>query len=104
HSGWSLLDEFRAGEADSRIAHPLLAQVSNFALQVSLAEVWRHWGIVPDAVLGHSGGAMAAAYLAGVHTLDDAIWLAFHRSQMQGRDSNAGEMLALGMSADEASA
>lgn len=102
HSGWSLIDEFRADETASRIAHPQLAQVSNFALQVSLAELWRNWGIVPGAVMGHSGGAMAAAYSAGIHTLDDAIWLTFHRSQLQGRDSNRGEMLALGMSEHEA--
>ncbi len=104
HSGWSLIDEFRADETVNRIAHPQLAQVSNFALQVSLAELWRHWGIEPGAVIGHSGGAMAAAYMAGVHTLDDAIWLAFHRSNMQGRDSNSGEMLAVGLPADEVAA
>ncbi len=104
HSGWSLIDEFRADEADSRIAHPTLAQVSNFALQMSLVALWRHWGIEPQAVIGHSGGAMAAACVAGIHTLDDAIWLSFHRSRMQGRDSNAGEMLAIGLPADEVEA
>jgi 1-acyl-sn-glycerol-3-phosphate acyltransferase len=102
HSDWSLLDEFRKDETTSRLAHPQLAQVTNFALQVSLAEVWRNWGITPGAVVGHSGGAMAAACLAGVHSLDDAIWLAFHRSRLQGRDSNAGEMLAVGLPAEQA--
>ena len=101
HSGWSLIDEFRTDEAESRIAHPQLAQVSNFALQVSLAALWRHWGILPDAVIGHSGGAMAAACVAGIHSLDDALWLSFHRSRLQGRDSNAGEMLAVGLPAAE---
>jgi 1-acyl-sn-glycerol-3-phosphate acyltransferase len=104
YSDWSLLDEFRADEARSRLAHPQLAQVTNFALQVSLAEMWRNWGIVPGAVVGHSGGAMAAACLAGVHSLEDAIWLAFHRSRLQGRDSNSGEMLAVGLPAQEAAA
>ena len=102
HSGWSLLDEFRADESASQLAHPQWAQVTNFALQVSLAAIWRSWGIAPAAVLGHSGGAMAAACEAGVHSLKDAIWLAYHRSRLQGRDTNGGEMLAVGLPSSEA--
>lgn len=96
HSGWSLLEELSAGEATSRVAAPELAQVTNFAIQVALLELWASWGIVPDAVIGHSGGAMAAAYAAGVYDLEDAIRLSYHRSQMQGRPSNFGRMLAVG--------
>ncbi|HET6546723.1 MAG TPA: SDR family NAD(P)-dependent oxidoreductase [Rhodanobacteraceae bacterium] len=101
-SGWSLLDEFRADEATSRLAHPQLAQVSNFALQIALAELWRAWGVRPAATIGHSGGAMAAAFIAGVHSLEDAIGLAFHRSRLQGRPTNAGAMLAIGLPSSEA--
>jgi 1-acyl-sn-glycerol-3-phosphate acyltransferase len=102
HSGWSLMDEFAADEASSRVAHPLLAQVTNFALQMALAELWSGWGVKPDAVVGHSGGAMAAAYVAGVYSLEDAIRLTYHRSRMQGRDSNRGSMLAVGLPVDQA--
>ena len=101
-SGWSLIDEFRKDETHSRLAHPQLAQVTNFALQISLAELWNAYGIAPSAALGHSGGAMAAAYIAGVHSLDDSLRLCFHRSRLQGRDANAGRMLAVGLPPQDA--
>ena len=96
HSGWSLLAELAADEKTSRAASPELAQVTNFAIQVALLELWASWGIVPAAVIGHSGGAMAAAYAAGVYDLEDAIRLSYHRSRLQGRPSNFGRMLAVG--------
>ncbi len=96
HSKWSLLDELAADQAVSRVASPELAQVTNFAIQVALAELWMSLGIHPDALIGHSGGAMAAAYIAGVYGLEDAIRLSYHRSRLQGQDSNAGRMLAVG--------
>ncbi len=96
HSGWSLLDEFAAEEATSRVALPELAHLTNFAIQVALVDLWASWGITPDAVIGHSGGAMSAAYAAGIYELEDAIRLAYHRSRLTGRPSNAGRMLAVG--------
>ncbi len=96
HAGWSLLDELSANETDSRVASPELAQVTNFAIQMALTELWASYGIAPDAVMGHSGGAMAAAYAAGVYDLDDAMRLSYHRSRLQGRPSNEGRMLAVG--------
>ncbi len=101
-SGWSLLAQFGASEAQSRLADPELAQVSNFALQVALTALWESWGISPDAVIGHSGGAMAAAYHAGVHSLEESIVLCYHRSRLQGRPSNGGRMLAVGLAPEAA--
>ena len=95
-SGWSLLDEFAAEEATSRVASPELAHLTNFAIQVALVDLWASWGIQPDAVIGHSGGAMSAAYAAGIYSLEDAIRLAYHRSRVTGRPSNAGHMLSVG--------
>ena len=43
-----------------------------FAVMVSLAAQWRALGIQPDAVLGHSQGEIAAAYVAGALSLRDA--------------------------------
>jgi acyl transferase domain-containing protein/1-acyl-sn-glycerol-3-phosphate acyltransferase/NADP-dependent 3-hydroxy acid dehydrogenase YdfG/acyl carrier protein len=96
HADWSLLEELSKGEDESRVASPELAQVTNFAIQVALTELWASFGITPQAVIGHSGGAMAAAYVAGVYNLEDAIRLCYHRSRLQGRPSNAGKMLAVG--------
>jgi acyl transferase domain-containing protein len=96
HSCWSLLEKFAADESTSRVASPELAHLTNFAVQFSLLDLWASWGIVPDAVVGHSGGAMAAAYAAGIYDLEDAILLAFHRSRLTGRPACAGRMLAVG--------
>ncbi len=100
-AGWSLLDELAAEESRSRVAAPELAHATNFAIQVALTELWASYGITPHAVIGHSSGATAAACVAGVHSLEDALFLAFHRGRLQGRPSNAGKMLAVGAPLDE---
>ena len=52
-----------------------------FAVMVALAEVLASYGIVPDAVIGHSQGEIAAAYIAGVFSLADAAKIVALRSQ-----------------------
>ncbi len=96
HAAWGLLDELARDEHTSRIAEPDLAQVTNFAIQVALAEVWKSWGIVPDAVVGHSAGEMAAAYTAGALTLEEAVKVSYHRSRLQSA-AHPGKIIAVGM-------
>jgi len=48
-------------------------QLALFAVQTGLAVWWRTMGINPDAVLGHGIGEIAAAYVAGALSLDDAV-------------------------------
>lgn len=97
HTGWSLVDEFLADEDQSRMAETEVAQPANFALQVGLAELWRSWGIEPDAIVGHSAGEVAAQYVAGVLSLEDATKVIYYRSSLQQRTSGTGRMLAVGM-------
>ena len=52
-----------------------------FTMMVSLAEVLASYGIVPDAVIGHSQGEIAAAYIAGVLPLAEAAKVVALRSQ-----------------------
>ena len=47
YADWSLLDELRRDEADSRMARTEVAQPANFAVQVALAEQLREFGIRP---------------------------------------------------------
>ena len=49
---------------------------------VSLAQVWRSLGVKPAAVVGHSQGEIAAAFIAGGLSLDDAARIVVLRSQL----------------------
>ncbi|MFC4566126.1 acyltransferase domain-containing protein, partial [Nocardiopsis mangrovi] len=59
-----------------------VVQPVSFAVMVALAEVWRGVGVVPDGVVGHSQGEIAAAYVAGVLSLEDAARIVVHRSRL----------------------
>lgn len=102
YTGWSLKEELLADEATSRISKTEIAQPALFALQVALAALWRSWGIQPDAIVGHSVGEVAAAHVAGVLTLPDAVQVIFHRSRLQAKTAGEGKMLAVGLSEKEA--
>ncbi len=97
HADWSLWDELTVDEARSRINHTHIAQPAIFALQVGLAALWRSWGVEPAAVVGHSVGEVAAAHVAGILSLEDAVRLIFHRSRLQQQIAGQGAMLAVGL-------
>ncbi|HEX2494736.1 MAG TPA: type I polyketide synthase, partial [Steroidobacter sp.] len=101
-AGWSLLHELTADERTSRIQQTHIGQPAIFALQVALAALWRSWGVEPAAVLGHSAGEMAASYISGALSLEDAVRVTFHRSRLQYRTAGQGTMLAVGISREEA--
>lgn len=101
-AGGSLLSELRSSEADSRLEDTEIAQPVLFALQVALATLWRSFGVVPDAVVGHSVGEVAAAHIAGILSLDDAVRIMHHRGRSMQSAKDAGRMLAVHMTLDEA--
>ena len=100
YTNWSLIGELRADETHSRMAETEVAQPANFAIQIALAEQLKQFGIKPDAVIGHSAGEVAAHYLAGILTFEQAIQVIYHRSRLQQRTSGLGRMLAVGLSAE----
>nr|WP_240760780.1 type I polyketide synthase [Mycolicibacterium sp. CR10] len=100
YTDWSLVEELRRDEASSRMAETEFAQPANFAIQIALAEQLAEFGIVPDAVIGHSAGEVAAHHLAGVLTFEQAIEVIYHRSRLQQRTSGQGRMLAVGLDAE----
>ena len=97
YASWSLIGEFRADEDSSRIKETQIAQPAIFAHQIALTALWESWGIKPDAVVGHSVGEIAAAYIAGALSLEDAIKISFHRSRLQHSLAGKGGMLAVGL-------
>ncbi|HEV2641028.1 MAG TPA: SDR family NAD(P)-dependent oxidoreductase, partial [Actinocrinis sp.] len=70
-----------------------------FAVMVSLAELWHSHGITPAAVVGHSQGEIAAAYVAGALSLRDAARVVALRSAELARLSGSGGMASV--AADE---
>jgi acyl transferase domain-containing protein/ubiquinone/menaquinone biosynthesis C-methylase UbiE len=102
YADWSLWEELTASEAHSRINETQIAQCAIFAVQVALSALWRNWGIIPEAIVGHSVGEVAAAHVAGVLSLEDAIRVIFHRSRLQATTAGLGKMLAVGLSKEEA--
>ena len=102
YTGWSVLEELAADEARSRLAEVDVVQPAIFAVQVSLAALWRSWGIEPDAVVGQSLGEAAAAYVAGALTLEDAARVICRRSQLVKRTSGHGIMAVVQLSLEEA--
>ena len=102
---FSLLEELGRSETTSQMHRTEIAQPSIFAMQVSLAELWKSWGIQPAAVVGHSVGEIAAACVAGVFSIEEGARIIVQRSRfMDGCARGEGTMLAVGLGEDEARA
>ncbi|MER6270823.1 SDR family NAD(P)-dependent oxidoreductase [Streptomyces sp900105755] len=81
HVGWSVLNALRAPEEFSPLHRTECLQPVLFAVNAALAAAWRALGVVPDAVVGHSLGEIAAAYSAGALGLDDAVAVVTGRAE-----------------------
>ncbi len=66
-----------------------------FALQVALTSLYRHAGIEPSAVMGHSVGEIAAVVAAGGLTVEDGAKLVEIRSRLMQGVSRRGAMAAV---------
>jgi acyl transferase domain-containing protein/aryl carrier-like protein len=69
------LEELWKAEIDKHACpySPLLTVVS----QICLADLWTRWGFRPDVVIGHSIGELAAAYQAGLYSLEEILELTY---------------------------
>ncbi len=106
-ASWDLLDELSAEESTSRLYESEFGQPATTALQIGLVEVFLSLGIVPNAVLGHSSGEIAAAYAAGAISKESAIEISYHRGFLAKRCKDLlkvdGGMLAVSIGEEEVS-
>ncbi|WP_143306475.1 type I polyketide synthase [Chitinophaga vietnamensis] len=105
YSDWSLKelllsDSERSNKSleEINVIQPVL-----FAVELALAQWWLSIGIRPDAVVGHSMGEVAAAFIAGALDLEDAVRIIFMRSQLMRKVSGkGGGMLVTELSSTDA--
>ncbi|MBW4594598.1 MAG: SDR family NAD(P)-dependent oxidoreductase [Brasilonema angustatum HA4187-MV1] len=70
-------------------------QPALFAIEYALYQLWQSWGIVPQAVMGHSVGEYVAACIAGVFSLADGLKVIAHRGRLMQDKAQAGKMVAV---------
>ncbi|MGW0811285.1 SDR family NAD(P)-dependent oxidoreductase, partial [Nonomuraea sp. NPDC002799] len=100
HIDWSLLDVLTGDPAAASFDRVDVVQPALFAMMVSLAGLWRHHGVRPDAVIGHSQGEIAAAHVAGALSLEDAARIVALRSQAISAIAGTGGMVSVPLPAD----
>ncbi|PRY00462.1 type I polyketide synthase [Allonocardiopsis opalescens] len=92
HLDWSPLDLLREGGELDRVD---VVQPALWAVMVSIAALWRHHGVVPSVVVGHSQGEIAAACVAGGLSLADGARAVALRSRIATRIVGSGGMLSV---------
>ncbi|SPM42307.1 erythronolide synthase, modules 3 and 4, partial [Mycobacterium numidiamassiliense] len=99
---WSLTDVLRGAPGAPGLDRVDVVQPALFAVMVSLAELWKSVGVRPDAVIGHSQGEIAAAYVAGALSLRDAARVVTLRSKLLRSLAAPGGMLSIACSTERA--
>lgn len=96
-SGWAPLQMLKSLQVEN-LADTMYAQPLTFMVQIGLIELLKYFGVVPNVVVGHSAGEIAALYCCGLLSLEDSASVIFHRSHCQQELAGNGRMLAVQMS------
>ncbi len=97
HVGFSLQQVIVDGEPVSGDAH---VQPVLMGLQLALTELWRSYGVHPDAVVGHSMGEVSAAVVAGALSVADGLRVIAARSRLMSRLAGQGAVGLLKLDAE----
>ncbi|WDG31717.1 acyltransferase domain-containing protein [Streptomyces sp. CA-278952] len=95
HVSWSLEDVLRGVPGCPPLDRVDVVQPVLFSMMLSLARLWRSFGVEPAAAVGHSQGEIVAAHVAGALSLEDAARIVALRSQALMKICGRGEMLTV---------
>ncbi|HTY29554.1 MAG TPA: type I polyketide synthase, partial [Mycobacterium sp.] len=100
-TGFSLHDVLADGQPVTGIER---IQPTLVGMQLALTALWRSYGVLPDAVIGHSMGEVSAAVAAGILTPAEGLTVITTRSRLLARLAGRGAMalVELGAEATEA--
>ncbi|WP_202918624.1 type I polyketide synthase [Saccharothrix deserti] len=97
---WDLTDALSGPLDRVDVVQPVL-----WAVMVSLAGLWRAYGVEPAAVVGHSQGEIAAACVAGALSLEDGARVVALRSRVIATElAGRGGMMSVPLPASELAA
>jgi acyl transferase domain-containing protein len=94
-TGWSVLAGLTA--EDGRLDRTEVAQVTIGVLQLGLTALLREWGVLPDAVVGHSMGEVIACRVAGALDREQALELLVHRARLTEQAARGGAMVSIAL-------
>jgi len=95
--GFSLQQVIANGEPVSGDAQ---VQPVLMGLQLALTELWRSYGVHPDAVIGHSMGEVSAAVVAGALSVADGLRVITTRSRLMSQIAGQGAVGLLKLDAE----
>lgn len=99
HVSWSLKEMIQQDWQEMAAMGSI--QPMLFAIQVGIARWWQDKGIEPAAIVGQSMGEVAAHYVAGALTLEDAATIICKRSQLLEREEGKGAMALIQLPSDD---
>lgn len=92
--------QIKSNEAEELLKDTRLTQPSLFVTEYALSQLWLSWGIKPTFLCGHSIGEFAAAHLAGILSLKDALHIVAVRGRLIS-ELPGGSMLIVRVSIDK---
>ncbi|KAG9250059.1 uncharacterized protein F5Z01DRAFT_731189 [Emericellopsis atlantica] len=103
---WNLVEELSRDGETSRVGQAEISQPSTTAIQIALVDLLKTFNVLPNFVVGHSSGEIAAAYAAEALDHESALEISFRRgfmSQAYSRaNSSKGAMMAVGLGDEDA--
>jgi phthiocerol/phenolphthiocerol synthesis type-I polyketide synthase B len=91
---WQVINDGEPVSGDARVQPVLMG------LQLALTELWRSYGVQPDAVIGHSMGEVTAAVVAGALSVRDGLRVIAARSRLMSQLAGQGAVALLKLDAE----